>query len=164
MSMNKSFLIELPLTVAYKTKRSQRQEWVLNLNSYRNEHHSLLAKYKKLYHKSIIVSLQRLKMVMAQSGLDQLPAGKVEIIYHFWAADRRKIDLRNFTTVVDKFFCDSLTKSNIIADDNIEYLQAFSDRFHCISDDKKRHCIAQIKVNEFQFVPELYNNFTEYLV
>ncbi len=51
------------------------------------------------------------------------PMQHIEIEYTLFLPDKRKRDISNVLSVVDKSFCDSLTTHGLIPDDNYEHLK-----------------------------------------
>jgi len=49
--------------------------------------------------------------------------GKIELEYRLYLKSRRKIDVNNVLTVVDKYFQDCIVDAGIIKDDNYKYIQ-----------------------------------------
>ena len=85
---------------------SGKKKLYLNLNQYRNWHHSVSSNVKRNYYYSI------------QDKLDFQFSGEVSIHYKYYAPDKRVRDLMNVVSVVDKFFQDSMVMCGcILADD-----------------------------------------------
>ena len=85
---------------------SGKKKLYLNLNQYRNWHHSVSSNVKRNYYYSI------------QDKLDFEFSGEVSIHYKYYAPDKRVRDLMNVVSVVDKFFQDSMVMCGcILADD-----------------------------------------------
>ena len=106
--------VSLPLSVVTyrpKTSKGKIKKWILNLNNYRNSHYRVLSIAKKEYHKLI-----------APLFKDSPQMGRVSLWYQLWTPTRRKGDLMNVMTVVDKFTQDSLVELGIIEDDNTDYV------------------------------------------
>jgi len=84
----------------------------LNLNVYRNAPFHLLSDMKVLF--SEIVAPR----------VAHLPAmEEIRISYYLVTGTKRKPDVANVCCIVDKFFCDVLTKQEKIPDDNPDHLQ-----------------------------------------
>lgn len=107
-----SHRIVLPLSV----KQTKTKWFHLNLNVYRNAHfrtlHAVKIKYAKLIAKKI----------------SKLPVfhGQIAIQYTLYVGSKRKCDLSNVCCIVDKFFCDELTKACKIPDDNYDVIPEIS--------------------------------------
>lgn len=84
---------------------------MLNLNTYRNAHHYTLNAAKVNY-KAFI-----------SGQISKLPTfNKIRLIYTVFAQSKRKSDVGNMCTVVDKFFSDALVELGKLPDDNYEYI------------------------------------------
>ena len=81
---------------------SGKKKLYLNLNQYRNWHHSVSSNVKRNYYYSI------------QDKLDFEFSGEVSIHYKYYAPDKRVRDLMNVVSVVDKFFQDSMVMCGCI--------------------------------------------------
>lgn len=88
----------------------------LNLNFYRNAHYQTLNRMKAEFNKSIEPSLKKLPKKLKN----------VTITYTIRPGSKRKFDLSNVGTVVDKFFCDCLVHSGILEDDNYAIVNGVS--------------------------------------
>lgn len=85
---------------------SGKKKLYLNLNQYRNWHHSVSGNVKRNYY------------YLIQDKLDFEFSGEVSIHYKYYAPDKRVRDLMNVVSVVDKFFQDSMVMCGcILADD-----------------------------------------------
>jgi len=84
----------------------------LNLNDYRNTHYRTLAEAKVKYAEKVkerLIGVNKMK--------------KLELTYELFMPNKRRIDINNVLTIVDKFFVDVLVSEKIIPDDcykNIE--------------------------------------------
>ena len=71
--------------------------------------------------------------------------GRVCIKYTLFVSSSRRLDLRNITTVVDKFLCDALQEYKIIPDDNYNVCCKFIDEFGGIDKNNPR---IEVIINE----------------
>lgn len=97
-------IFELPDHVILPRVRKSDKKIMLNMNVYRNLHHQTNNQIKQLFRP---ISGKRFK------------AFKIRISYKVYKPTKRLYDVKNITTVVDKFFCDWLVKYGFIPDDNI---------------------------------------------
>lgn len=104
--------LELPTKIlVYTRKRDNKEIWFrLNLNNYRNAHHSVLHKSKVEFNK-IVSSLLAEKGIFGH--LDQYV-----LEYQLIVANNRLIDANNIYTIVDKYFQDAMVENKIFEDDN----------------------------------------------
>lgn len=96
----------------------------LNLNIYRNAHHYKLNLAKQNYSKLMSYEVNKLPKFET-----------LTLKYILYLSSKRKVDLMNICSVVDKFFCDVLQKEGIIEDDNCYVLSETTYSFGGI--DKK---------------------------
>ena len=94
----------LPLSVP-RTKKGK--PWYLNLNSYRNDHNTVLHKVKVAFAAIAIPLIGKARFT-----------GPVRLTYTLFYGANRRIDLSNVCSVADKFFSDCLTAAGAIEDDN----------------------------------------------
>lgn len=87
----------------------------LNLNQYRNWHYQANNKLKRIFKDEI------------EPQLNFVLEGKVRIMYYYYAPDKRKRDLMNIISVVDKYFQDALVENGCIeADDTSIVTEIYS--------------------------------------
>jgi len=96
--------IKLPLEVYY----SKKKKFILNLNNYRNAHYRVLATAKKLYSENLQASLKGIKPFTEAVVLE----------YTYFAKSKRRLDVSNPCSIIDKFTCDALVKAGVLADDS----------------------------------------------
>jgi len=98
------FRIRLPMRI--KTSSKKRQ--ALNLNVYRNLHfRSLSAQKNKFYE----IATKLLK--------DVPPLGVITLHYDVFPQTKRRLDIMNPGSIVDKYFSDTLTETGVILDDDL---------------------------------------------
>jgi Holliday junction resolvase RusA-like endonuclease len=88
-----------------KTKADKKVS--LNMNTYRNLHHSISGQAKKKYTEDVREQLEGL--------IIQTP---VEITYKVYKPTKRRLDKMNVISVVSKFLLDSITEYGCWEDDN----------------------------------------------
>jgi len=90
-----------------RVKTSSKKKQALNLNVYRNLHfRSLSAQKNKFYElaKKLLLGVP--------------PLGVITLHYEVCPTTKRRLDVMNVGSIVDKYFSDSLTEAGIIADDD----------------------------------------------
>lgn len=102
-----SMTFNVPLRVSV----SKKKDFILNMNNYRNAHFRVLDKAKKLFHKHI-----------KEIGLPEYQYERVRFIYNIYPESKRKFDLMNVVSVIDKFTMDAVVEIGIIQDDNFLYV------------------------------------------
>lgn len=106
--------VSLPLFVLINKRL--RKKW-LTLNQY-NQWHYQTKSNCKIKFKTDIMHL-----------LDFKIEGEVKIQYDYYAPDKRKRDLMNVVSVVDKFFQDALVEGGCIEDDNVSIVKQVNCRY-----------------------------------
>ena len=95
--------IDLPLEVYY----TKNKKFILNLNNYRNAHYRILSNAKKIY---------------ADNLVDRISHPKYEepvvLTYTYYAKSKRRLDVSNPCSIIDKFTCDALVKAGVLEDDS----------------------------------------------
>jgi hypothetical protein len=101
MKSENQYKLELPIVIQTKITR-----YYLNLNQYRNWHYQTNNKIKRTFKDQI------------EPQLDFKIKGKCKIEYSYYAPDKRKRDLMNIISVVDKYFQDALVEKGCIEADD----------------------------------------------
>lgn len=108
-------MIKLTCPVKIEMGSKKLRTYYLNLNNYRNWHYQVSNKLKVMF-----------KGLMHSQLKDIKPVKEVHsITYTIFFGSKRRADLMNIGTVVDKFLCDALQEYNIIPDDDKEFLHTF---------------------------------------
>lgn len=101
-----------PLHVIIPRKTKKDRRIALNMNVYRNLHHSVNGQAKKLYLQLIREQLEGLHI--------QTP---VEITYKVFKPTKRILDKMNVVSVVSKFLLDAITELGCWEDDNDNFVK-----------------------------------------
>lgn len=109
--------LELPITIPYGKRR-----YSVNLNIYRNLHFRVLNSLKKKYKEVVKVALKKTKVT--KSTIKKLGGNGCVIVYEVHKGDKRRYDVANICSVVDKFFCDSLVELGYLPEDNAKIVRA----------------------------------------
>jgi Holliday junction resolvase RusA-like endonuclease len=107
--------IVLPLEVYY----SKNKKFILNLNNYRNAHYRILSNSKKIYTDNLIPELKELSRFTEP----------VTLTYTYYAKTKRRIDISNPCSIIDKFTCDALVKAGVLKDDSFEQVNKVVYKF-----------------------------------
>lgn len=124
--------INLPLFVMLKRKRKKDKKYYLNLNVYRNTHFQILNQAKREF-------VEEVKKALVVNSIEY----PLELRYTLYVATKRRIDLTNVVSVIDKFTQDALVVLGVIADDNVEYIQKVTAVFGGIDKHNPR-CVLNI--------------------
>ena len=108
------WIISLPITIPV----SKKNKFSLNLNQYRNTHFQILNKAKVNFHTAVAALIKHLPFIESCG-----------ITYTLYVPTKRRVDIRNICSVVDKFFCDTLVESGKLADDNFQVVRSVSYQF-----------------------------------
>jgi hypothetical protein len=112
----REFHLKLPMRIRTSTKKVTP----FNLNVYRNLHfRSLTAlKHKFQDHAKDLISTAKIP-----------PLGRIRLHYQVFVKTKRKLDIANVCSIVDKFFCDALQQAKIIREDDYDHLDFVSFGF-----------------------------------
>lgn len=116
------------LTSPLFIQKSKKIKWFLNLNNYRNTHYLVLnrmkLKFKEIMHDQIM------KMDIIE--------GSVVISYTIYPPTKRKFDISNPCSVIDKFLCDAITEYGKWDDDNYHIVRSVLYKFGAIDKQNPR--------------------------
>jgi len=119
--------ISLPMRI----QTSSKKQTALNLNVYRNLHHRSHHALKKKFEK------------LATDLLGDIPPmGRIRLHYSVCPQTRRRLDIMNVCSVIDKYFSDALTENGIIEDDDYTHLDFVSCGFGGLA--PKEHVLVTI--------------------
>ena len=107
--------IDLPIEVYY----SKKKKFILNLNNYRNAHYRVLSISKRLYSENLVPRLK---------GFDRFTE-PVSLTYTYYARSKRRLDISNPCSIIDKFTCDALVKAGILKDDSFKQVSKVVYKF-----------------------------------
>ena len=116
--------IDLPLEVYY----SKKKKFILNLNNYRNAHYRVLSISKRLYSENLVPRLK---------GFDRFTE-PVSLTYTYYARSKRRLDISNPCSIIDKFTCDALVKAEILEDDSFRQIKEVVYKFGGVEKDNPR--------------------------
>jgi len=116
--------IDLPLEVYY----SKKKKFILNLNNYRNAHYRVLSISKRLYSENLVPRLK---------GFDRFTE-PVSLTYTYYARSKRRLDISNPCSIIDKFACDALVKAEILEDDSFKQIKEVVYKFGGVEKDNPR--------------------------
>jgi hypothetical protein len=102
-----------------------RRKW-LTLNNYRNWHYQVSNNLKRKFKLAI------------QNKLDFKFEGKIIIDYKYYAPDKRKRDLMNVISVIDKFFQDAMVENDCIESDDVSIVIEVNSRYMGIDRENPR--------------------------
>jgi len=102
--------------IPLRYKKNKKSFQSLNLNSYRNNSFFLNNSLKKQFDTSFHELLACYDFVF--------PAPPLELIYTIYRRDKRRVDLANMGSVIDKYASDSLVNCGFIDDDNTDIIKA----------------------------------------
>ena len=111
----REFTVRMPITVEIGVRK--KKKYYINLNIYRNKIGFLMNNVKKEYHR------------IAEPLIPQdMKFNKAKIIYTLYLPDKRKRDVGNVLSMVDKYFCDSLVTLGVLEDDNYMHIEEIDFR------------------------------------
>jgi len=113
--------MEIKLNLPLHVWPSRKKKFILNLNNYRNAHYQTLNKAKILYSDNVKDILSK---KLARSGFKY--DTPVTMTYTYFHGNKRRVDVGNPCSVIDKFTCDALTDYGIWSDDNSSVIKGVS--------------------------------------
>ena len=116
--------IDLPIEVYY----SKKKKFILNLNNYRNAHYRVLSISKRLYSENLVPRLK---------GFNSFTE-PVSLTYTYYARSKRRLDISNPCSIIDKFTCDALVKAEILEDDSFKQIKEVVYKFGGVEKDNPR--------------------------
>ncbi len=128
--------LQVPTFVILPRKTKADKKIHLNLNIYRNMNYILNNQCKVAFHEAFKPEMDKYKQCFISE--------KLKFTYTITAANKRKFDISNMLSVIDKFACDALVKEGFMPDDNWEHLVEVSYRFGGITGE--RTCELHIEV------------------
>jgi hypothetical protein len=133
-----------------KTKADEKV--ILNFNTTRNMDRFKLGNVKNTFYDQFKPEMDRVKV---EHDLDMQSRVKMykklfdcdfqpefKLRYTITAANKRKFDIANMLSIIDKFACDCLVKDGFMPDDNWEYLTEVTYAFGGLA--KERTCKLEL--------------------
>jgi Holliday junction resolvase RusA-like endonuclease len=122
--------LNLPLSVFTTKSKTKKSKYILNLNNFRNAHFRKNASAKIVYKEEVEKILPLLPKTIVDSPL------KFE--YTLFPKTRRRTDISNPLSIIDKFTCDALVELGIIPDDNYNIIREVVYKFGEVDKDNPR--------------------------
>lgn len=119
----------LPLFVHTTKSKTKKGKAIFNLNNYRNWFPMKSNAAKK-----------ELKRYIKTLGLSSFGNGPFALHYEYYHGDRRKIDVANPCSIIDKFVCDAFTELGLWPEDNIDYVKTVMYEFKGVDPAKVGFC------------------------
>jgi Holliday junction resolvase RusA-like endonuclease len=135
--------INLPMVIHIPRIKSADKAFWLNLNVYRNSHRMVLHQAKKIYAEHVWGSV--LEAGLHPERLKLTPP--LRMVYTLHTKDRRKYDIGNVLSIVQKFTDDALVDLGFIADDDYDHIAEVVYRFGGI--DKKNPRVV-LEIHEYR--------------
>lgn len=126
--------IELPLFVHTTKSKTKKGKAIFNLNNYRNWF-SIKSNTAKIAMKDYIKTLH-LPLSLGN--------GPFLLEYTYYHGNKRKLDVANPCSIIDKFTCDALTEIGYWPDDNIDYVKEVRYKWGGLDPNKIGYCILKI--------------------
>ena len=124
--------LNVPTFVMLPKKREPDEKVILNFNTYRNMNRFKLGHVKNVFYDQFKPEMDRVKAkfdMMMKSRInfykEQFATDyeqEFKLRYTITSANKRKFDIANMCSIIDKFACDCLVKDGFMPDDNWEYL------------------------------------------
>ena len=113
--MNKVETISMPLYLFTGVKKKVKT--YINMNAINTLHFQVRGKVKRSYEKIAWEKIHKLRF-------DKV----ITLEFVLWKADKRRGDRANVLSMHEKFFCDALTKSGCIVDDDDKHIESSTYR------------------------------------
>ena len=136
--------LNVPTFVILPRKTKADKKIHLNLNTYRNMNHILNNQCKKAFYEAFRPELLRWKSEYGYLLDYDKSMFKMKLRYTITAANKRKFDVCNILSIVDKYASDCLVAEGFIPDDNWEYLSGAEYSFGGITGE--RDCKLDITI------------------
>lgn len=127
--------MSLPLFIDSGKRAKSKRRW-LTLNNYRNWHYQVSNGLKIRFKREI------------KDKLDFKIEGKVRIHYKYFAPDKRKRDLMNVISVIDKFFQDALVERGCIEADDLSIVVEVNSNYIGIDKENPRLDVTIMKIGD----------------
>ena len=124
------YKVQSPLSVQI----TKNKKFSLNLNQYRNSPYFTLNTAKVNYKQTVLPQLKELPKFT-----------KVKLTYIFYPKDRRRYDVSNVCSVVDKFFSDALVETGHLEDDDYSHI---SDVLYCFGSIDKENPRVDVLIED----------------
>ncbi len=115
--------ISLPLVVIMPRKKKADKRFFLNLNVYRTSPFRTIAAAKVIYATLVLGALND------AIDYEKFGSDRVRLIYTLFPASKRRVDIANPLSIVDKFAADCLVGYGIIDDDSANIVSEVIFRF-----------------------------------
>jgi Holliday junction resolvase RusA-like endonuclease len=102
--------LNLPLNVFTTKSKTKKSKYILNLNNFRNAHFRKNASAKIAYKEEV--------ENIVPKGFGYIIYTPLRFTYTLYPKTRRRTDVSNPLSIIDKFTCDALVELGIIPDDN----------------------------------------------
>lgn len=127
--------ISLPLYVMLPRKTKADKKYILNLNTYRNTHYIVSNQAKILYKEEVLWSVSRISSVescvrssnsmITTKVLPHFP-NAVKLLFTYYANSKRRIDVANPCSIIDKYATDALVELGVLPDDDVLHVRKVS--------------------------------------
>jgi hypothetical protein len=109
MIINNEFIVCMPTAIKL-AKGAKGKMYNLNLNQYHVWHHHVRNALKQKYKELALILIPNVDFEY------------IELYFTMYKGSNRRIDRANVLCIHEKFFCDALTESGVIPDDNDKYI------------------------------------------
>lgn len=136
-----SKIIEIKVPIYVDTGKIKKKSRSINLNSYRNWQFTLSNNIKKKFKEIIKKDFPVVKKPISMYRLE----------YYLYLPNKRKADVSNICSIVDKFTNDALVEEGIVEEDNYQHLQDIRFMYDGYCENKEGYVIVKvIEVDELK--------------
>ena len=126
--------LRLPLFVHTTKSKTKKGKVIFNLNNYRNMFSLKNNTAKKAM--GSYIKTQNLPL--------NLGSGPFKLVYIYYHGNKRKLDVANPCSIIDKFTCDALTDIGCWPDDNIDFVKEVVYKWGGLDPNKIGYCTLKI--------------------
>jgi len=136
------YTFDVPLKVLERTRKKDGKEfWFsLNLNAY-----TQIA--VQTFRRNAVKQKYQGEIAQVLSLIPRLTASKIELTYEIWMPTKRRVDLMNVGSIVDKFVSDALVHAGVIMDDNIDVIPEVHFKYAGVDKERPR---ADVTITELE--------------
>ena len=143
--------LEVPTFVMLHKKTKADEKVILNFNTYRNMNRFKLGHVKNAFYDQFKPEMDRAwpefnRMFRSARYKSITPLDPItfKLTHVITSANKRKFDIANMCSIIDKFACDCLVKDDFMEDDNWAYLTEVVYRFGGLAEE--RTCKLEIEI------------------
>jgi len=136
----REFTVRMPIHV--ELGKVKKRKYYLNLNIFRLQVGHLINNIKKEYHR------------IAEPLIPKVKYKQASLEYKLYLPSRLGRDISNVCSVIDKNFCDSLVKCDVLEDDNYHFLRKVTYILGGYDENKKGYVDITVKEEKYATIKD----------